>query len=174
MDSVGRTIIDAFPTGIVLFLLILAAGLKGSEIAGFRYNLGLSAPVGIFKLTAAPRYERGMLVAACPPATMPFLDAGHCPAGSVPLLKQVAARPGDRVSVTRAGVRVNGGPLLPHSAPYTHSRSGHRLPQHLGDFQLKGYWLYGPDSEFSYDSRYFGEVNERAIVSAITPVWLFR
>jgi conjugative transfer signal peptidase TraF len=90
-----------------------------------------------------------------------------------PLLKQLVALPGDIVTVTPAGVSINGGPLLPHSAPLAQTRDGQPLPQHRGTWRLTGYWLYGADSPRSFDSRYFGEVEAETLQGRVQPVLLF-
>jgi conjugative transfer signal peptidase TraF len=90
-----------------------------------------------------------------------------------PLLKEIVGVPGDEVSVTPAGVRIYGGPLLPHSAPFSQDSSGQPLPHQQGTWRLTGYWLYGADSPHSFDSRYFGEVPAAALGGIVHPVMLF-
>jgi conjugative transfer signal peptidase TraF len=89
-----------------------------------------------------------------------------------PLLKAIVALPGDVVTVSTAGVRVNDGPLLPHSAPLSHATNGQPLPQRVGTWRLTGVWLYGADSPRSFDSRYFGAVPVTSLQGLATPVWL--
>ena len=94
---------------------------------------------------------------------------GGCPNGAAPFLKTVAAVAGDLVVVGDAGVMVNG-VMLPHSRPALQSFSDPsiKLPVLRGRFQLsKGqFWAYGSgDSEHSFDSRYFGPVNEKDVMS---------
>jgi conjugative transfer signal peptidase TraF len=90
-----------------------------------------------------------------------------------PLLKQLVALPGDVVTVTPAGVSINGGPLLPHSAPLIQDSAERPLPQQLGTWRLTGYWLYGAGSPRSFDSRYFGEIPAAALGGVVQPVVLF-
>jgi type IV secretory pathway protease TraF len=89
-----------------------------------------------------------------------------------PLLKQLVALPGDVVTVMPAGVSINGGPRLPHSAPLAQTLDGQPLPQKLGTWRLTGYWIYGPGSPRSFDSRYFGEVSAACLQGLARPVSL--
>lgn len=136
----------------------LLIALRMAGVAGYRINLTPSMPLGIWQITASSEYPRGAAVAICPPIDASFLPRGSCPLGMQPLLKQIIGVPGDVVNVTPAGVRINGGPLLPHSAPLSHTRDGQPLPQRRGTWRLTGYWLYGVNSPRSFDSRYFGDV----------------
>lgn len=161
-----------FPTllaGAVLTVLAVA----GTE--GYRVNFTPSMPLGVWRVIAIPPtgYQRGQVAAVCPPVDAPFLPRGSCPLGMQPLLKQLVALPGDVVTVTPIGVSINGGPLLPHSAPLIEDSSGQPLPQQRGTWRLTGFWLYGADSPRSFDSRYFGEVPAAALTGVVRPVLLF-
>ena len=153
----------------------LLTGLAVVSTAGFRVNLSPSMSLGIWRVVApSPTdYQRGQVVAVCPPVAAPFLPRGSCPLGMQPLLKQLVALPGDVVTVTPAGVSINGGPLLPHSAPLSQTSNGQPLPQRLGTWRLTGYWLYGAGSPRSFDSRYFGEVPAATLGGVGHPVMLF-
>src|SRR5512143_555275 len=102
-----------FPTLVTGAVL---TGLAAAGVAGYRINLTPSMPLGIWRMVAASEYARGVVVAVCPPVDAPFLPRGSCPLGMQPLLKQIVGVPGDVITVTPAGVSINGGPLLPHSA----------------------------------------------------------
>ena len=142
--------------------------------AGYRLNLSPSMPRGIWRVIAVPAaaYQRGQVVAVCPPVNAPFLPRGSCPLGMAPFVKQLVGVPGDVVTVTPHGVSVNGGPFLPHSAPLAQTSNGQLLPQRLGTWRLTGYWLYGTDSPRSFDSRYFGEVPAASLQGLARPVWV--
>ena len=97
------------------FLLFLAG--VGGMIAGlvviaytggFRLNLTPSEPLGLWRIVALQRpIEVGDLVFICPPVTAPFEEArrrgyvrrGLCPGGFAPLIKTVAALPGQHVEI---------------------------------------------------------------------------
>ena len=153
------------PAGAILALLLVAGK------AGYRINLTASMPLGLWRIVATSDYPRGATVAVCPPVDAPFLPRGSCPLGMQPLLKQLMGVPCDIVTVTPAGVSVNGGPLLPHSAPLAQTSDGQPLPQQRGTRRLTGYWLYGTDSPRSFDSRYFGEIPGSNIKGVAQWVW---
>ena len=165
--SYSRFLLPALIAGS-LFTLAMAGA------AGYRINLTPSMPLGLWRVVAASPvdYHQGQAVAVCPPVDASFLPRGPCPLGMQPLLKQLVALPGDIVTVTLAGVSVNGGPLLPHSAPLAQTSDGQPLPQQRGTWRLTGYWIYGPDSPRSFDSRYFGEVSAACLQGLARPVFL--
>ena len=156
----------SFLAGVLLALLLVAGP------AGYRLNLTPSMPLGLWRLVVPSAYPRGAAVAVCPPVDAPFLPRGSCPLGMAPFVKQLVGMPGDVVTVTPAGVSVNGGPFLPHSAPLAQTSNGQLLPQRLGTWRLTGYWLYGTDSPRSFDSRYFGEVPAASLQGLVRPVWV--
>ena len=104
-----------------------------------------------------------------------YLGAGSCPDGSEPVVKVLAAVAGDRVEVTADAVLVNG-VRLPHSRPLDRDRGGRELlPFAAGEHRLEPgeVWLYSPYEERSWDSRYFGPVPRRAVLSVYRPLWTF-
>ncbi|MDQ0138124.1 conjugative transfer signal peptidase TraF [Neorhizobium galegae] len=86
---------------------------------GYRLNLTPSAPLGVWRIEELQRpIAVGDLVFICPPATGSFEAArrrgyvrrGLCPSGFAPLIKTVAALPGQRIEIG-ATVIVDGRPL---------------------------------------------------------------
>jgi len=156
--------------GLVLLLGVLAS-------SGYRYQLTDSAPRGIYRFRPGP-IERGRWVILCPPADAArlavergYLGSGPCPGGVEPLLKRVAALPGDRVAVARDGLHVNG-TRLPASAPL--ERDLNDLPLPLAPFgehavEPGTVWVIGEHPR-SFDSRYFGPVDERLVLSVADAV----
>ena len=168
------TVIVVFPAALV--------------VMGLRYNDTPSAPLGWYWRRPVPVSgpALGNFVAVCPPAWVtprrfPFYEPGtgddRCPGGGMPLVKRIAAVPGDTVVETAAGVEVNGH-ALPLSAPMIASPvTGIHLPRVTGRWTLaRGeYWLYGPGASggwarYSFDSRYFGPVPRAAIRGVLRPL----
>ena len=86
---------------------------------GVRVNLTPSMPQGVYRLAdGAP--QRGDMIAFCLPEDRAawalergYIGAGSCPSETQPLLKYLAALPGDRIDVAPDGIRVtplSGGP----------------------------------------------------------------
>jgi conjugative transfer signal peptidase TraF len=164
---------------VVFFLLVI--GILAAWLAGYRVNVTSSYPLGVWRLEANRSISQGSLVLLCPPDTPRFqeakgfgvLRAGGCPGGYAPLLKRLAARPGDFVEVEEEGVSVNGR-LIPNSRPLQHDSRGRSLPQ-------TGEWGWVPEGEAwflsdfnprSFDSRYFGPVSMAHIQGTMVPVWI--
>ncbi|BAP88363.1 putative Type IV secretory pathway, protease TraF [Burkholderiales bacterium GJ-E10] len=154
-----------------------AAGILGGM--GWRVNLTESEPLGFYRLEPVrpeTPIARGAMVEFCPPQTVtparyPFYMTGDCPGGGMPMFKQIAAIPGDRIRVSMASVAVNG-VVLAFSSQLTHSQKWLwvRLPHQAGKFTLgrDQYWLYGSGARpalaaQSFDSRYWGPVRRKDI-----------
>ena len=135
------------------------------------WNASASAPIGLWRVHpgAAPRV--GTMVLARMPAPVARLAAArHYVPATVPLLKQVAAGSGDTVCAIGRGISIDGR-LVAIRLPA--DRSGRRMPwwsgcERLGPGRI---FLLNPRPD-SFDSRYFGPVDESAIIGRATPLWL--
>jgi conjugative transfer signal peptidase TraF len=157
-------------------LLLLLAG----SIAGFRLNLTGSLPPGLYR--AAPgALVRGSLVLVClSPQVAAFARArgyvprgGACPGGVLPVGKPVLALPGDTVTVTATGLRVNGVPV-PNSFVLATDHRGRALPRLApGPYLVRPgtLWVVSTYARASFDSRYFGPVALAGVRSYLRPVW---
>lgn len=160
-----------------LFFVFLVVTFYCLYIAGFRFILTDSEPVGLYHIENADRIERGDLVAACPPAgvTKPaktrgyVFVAGKCPGRGVPFLKPVVAVPGDFVQVDSKGVHVNFN-LVPNSSPKPTDTKGAPVPGMIGFPGISdGYWLVSSFSSISYDSRDWDPVKRKDILYVSDP-----
>jgi conjugative transfer signal peptidase TraF len=168
----------------VLRLCLIIAVVVGIAYAivalDLRCNFTPSMPLGIYRLAPVPKsgVQRGMLLAVCAPRDVAnlgrrrgYLGIGPCSPDAEPLLKVVAAVPGDLVTVSANGVAVDGCPL-PHSRPLALDSGGRRLSgwRH-GQFQLRRgqLWLYASNNR-SWDSRYWGPASATAIVARAIPL----
>jgi conjugative transfer signal peptidase TraF len=132
--------------GLVLSLILLCLWL-----AGYRFNVTASLPVGIYKLSpGAP--GRGDYAAFCLEGEFAelarergYLPAGSCPSGLRPLLKRVAGLPGDPVP---------GDPAVRPAD--SHGRVMPAVP--LESVVPPGMALLLAEHPGSFDSRYFGLV----------------
>src|ERR1700739_3635208 len=158
-----------------MFLGILVAG-----ASGFRVNTTPSVPLGIYRYTDR---SDAPFAAICPTGLAEKLSVergyrpiGHgCPDGRVPMLKPVTARPGDTITVTAHAVFLNHC-LLKNSTIY--SFDGHKRPMpHLaqGDYAVQPgtFWSISSYNPQSFDSRYFGAISQKEVVSHAVPVFLF-
>ena len=151
--------------------------LAAADLAGLRYNATPSVPVGLYReVDRGP--GRGVLVFFCLDEARGrfarergYVSAGReCPGGTKPLLKPVAAIPGDHVQVASDGVTINGRPA-PNSAPRARDSRGRPLAAAEGGVVPAGnVWILSGHTPASYDSRYFGPVPVDQIVAAAVPV----
>ena len=156
-------------------VVVLAAAWR----VGVRLNLTGSLPVGLY-LESAGAPTRGSLVLAClPPPVGSFARArgyvprGRCPDGGAPVGKLVAAVAGDTVVMSAAGLEVNGR-AIPNSGPLTRDSHGRLLPSAPMGRQIVRtgeLWLMSPYSPLSFDSRYFGSVEVRSVLTLARPLW---
>lgn len=137
---------------------------------GYELNITTSEPVGIYRLVGG-QAERQALV---------FLKQPHDSAASVlsryvpvqlPLIKRVAAIPGDLVETNAFGVRVNK-ILWPHSVPLAQDEEGRSLrPYPFGVYKVPAgeLWVMSNHPR-GLDSRYFGPILEAVVISRLVPV----
>lgn len=167
-------------------LLVGGATLVGlgclGALAGLRFNLTASLPVGIYKI-AAETPRRGSIVIVCVPRAAAelarergYLGPGSCPGGVRGLGKIVLAAAGDVVTHQPTGLLVNGRPI-PNSRTLAGDWRQRPLPHHpWGDHVLDAgqFWLFSPYRPNSYDSRYFGPVHASDIGSVLKPLWTWQ
>jgi conjugative transfer signal peptidase TraF len=163
-------------------LLWLAVSI--ADRAGVRINHTSSLPVGLWRIAPLRgQLARGVIVSFCPPATAilsaararGFLDPGRCPGSVEPMLKQIVAITGDRVSLGADGVAVNERPI-PGSRRLGADGAGRPiLAIPLGDDIVgeSAFWALSTDHPGSFDSRYFGAAKTAGIIGVATPwiVW---
>lgn len=163
-------------------LVLLSSGLTVAVVAGvfyfggIRVNASASLPIGLYRLTSDPAAK---LVAFCPAEPFGSLSAnrgyrgkGNCPDGAEPLMKPIVAMAGDTVTVSPAGVAVNG-VLRPNSAPIPFDTK-HRPLLHwpYGRYTVASgaAWVISSYNARSFDSRYIGPVPRASIRSHLRPL----
>ena len=169
-------------------LLLFLAGLGGAFAAlaavaymgGFRLNLTPSEPLGLWRIVALQGpVETGYLVFICPPATASFEEArrrgyvrrGLCPGGYAPLIKTIAALPGQHVEIG-ANVTVDGRPLASSIVRASDGEGRPITPFKTGIVPPKNLFLHSSFAS-SYDSRYFGPVPDTGLLGLARPVLTF-
>ena len=165
----GRVIVVA-----TIAVVVVPFGLFG--LLGIRINTSPSLPLGFYVTGMNAQLD---LIEFCPAEpfaslaiTRGYRDGGHCPDGGAPLLKPVVARPGDVVELSGRGIGVNG-KLLPKTGPLDRDNKGRQL-QHwpFGRYRvLEGtLWVASSYSDRSFDSRYFGPIDQRLIRDHLRPL----
>ena len=163
-------------------LLLLAAWL--AYLGGARINRSHSLPKGLY-WTVGKTPERGDIVTFRPDDSAPFRMArerGYIfpgrhndrGAGGYDLMmKKLLALPGDVVSITDAGVVVNGS-LIPNTKPLDRDNIGDPLPvSRLDNYRLRDREVLFLSDHLprSFDARYFGVQDMRQIAEVVVPVW---
>lgn len=154
---------------------LLVAALAATSLAPPRprlvWNASASSPVGLYWVTPDAALARGdRVVAWPPPAARTLAAARHYLPGNVPLVKRVAALPGDRICGDASALRINGRRV---AARLQHDARGRPLVAWRGCRTLAGNaLLLLADAPASYDGRYFGASRNADIVGKATPLWL--
>lgn len=160
--------------GIVVGALLLA----GASASDVQVNFTNSAPHGFWEdKHKAP--ERGDYVVFCLPMDAEMfkkarsrgnLPVGHCQSGFAPIAKPVVGFAGDVIEVGPTGVSVNGA-LLPASRPNSEAVYD-AWPYGTYTLEEGQMWVMGAHPQ-SFDSRYYGPVDDYNVESVIAPLWVW-
>ena len=163
-------------SGIVLFKVTVAVGLP---LSGLHHNRTDSLPRGLYVETG-DALDYGVLAAECLPrrwaelgARRGWLSKGTCPNGTMPVLKQVVAMPGDTVDIQNSHVAVNGKSLSNTVSLFLDSQGREipRVPRGTYTLTATQVLLLGT-SQTSWDGRYTGPAEITDIISTQRPVWV--
>lgn len=136
------------------------------------WNASASVPLGLYRVERPTGLEIGDLVAVMPPEPLAaFMVTRGYIGADVPLLKQVAALPGQRVCRSGATITVDGvalGEALPRD------RLGRDLPDWQGCRLLQDgeIFLMNREVRDSLDGRYFGPLPADAVIGMARPIWV--
>jgi len=160
--------------GYVLTTSVAVLGVGGLSLVSATprliWNATASTPVGLYAVQPVHRLAVGDLVALRPPKPLAGIlaDGGYLPRG-VPLLKQVAALPGQTVCRTGAIVTIDG---IDVATAHERDHLGRPLPVWSGCRPLGTEELFllnrHPDS---LDGRYLGPIPARAILGGAQPLF---
>lgn len=136
----------------------------------FLWNASASAPIGLYRLHPSRTPAVGDLVAATPPPGLArwMAERHYLPVG-VPLLKHVAAKPGQRVCRNGGAISIDGRPIARARARDSRNRP---LPVWSGCRTLKSgeLLLLNPAVPDSLDGRYFGPLPAAAVIGRAVPI----
>ncbi len=161
-----------------LALLTPSVALVGSGLAGCHstprliWNASASVPIGLYSVHPAGSLHVNELVVVHPPEEIArLLDArGYLPRG-VPMLKHVAALPGQTVCRKGLDIVVDNAAV---EVALTRDHLGRSLPSWQGCRVLRQgeVFLMNRHVPASLDGRYFGPLPDSAIVGRAVPIWL--
>ena len=135
------------------------------------WNASASTPIGFYELERRSDLKVGDLVAVMPDKPLADFMVGRGYIGrDVPLLKHIAALPGQNVCRTGYVVTVD---AVAFGAALDRDKRGRPLPvwqgcQRIGDGDI---FLMNPQVRDSLDGRYFGPLPARAVIGKATPLY---
>lgn len=135
------------------------------------WNASASSPLGLYRVSPAGTLARGdMVIAWAPPEARALAASRHYLPGNVPLVKRVAAIPGDWVCAEGALIFVNDDLVARRRQV---DPSGRPLPWWNGCRALVAgeSFLLMPAGANSFDGRYFGITRARDIVGRARLIW---
>lgn len=135
------------------------------------WNASASAPIGLYAVGDAAGLARGnMVIARLPAEFRMFAARRHYLPANVPLVKRVAAVPGDTVCAVGARIFVNGQLI---GSSLARDGAGRVMPRWAGCVSLAEgrYFLLMAESGASFDGRYFGVSEASDIVGRARLLW---
>lgn len=135
------------------------------------WNASSSAPIGLYAVGDGARLRTGeMVVARVPEPYRLFAARRHYLPANVPLVKRIAAEPGDTVCATGMRVTVNGRTVAERLRV---DGAGRPMPWWQGCVLLRrgALFLLMADSSASFDGRYFGPSAPADVIGKATLLW---
>ncbi|BBE35271.1 S26 family signal peptidase [Sphingosinicella microcystinivorans] len=151
-------------------------GLVGTTIAvppapRLIWNASASAPIGLYAVAPdAPPNAGDMVIAWVPESARRLAATRRYIPMNVPLVKRVAAVPGDTVCAIGDAVFIDGRRVAVRRAA---DRMGRAMPWWTGCRTLRGgdYFLLMDAAPASFDGRYFGITDRRDIIGTARLLW---
>lgn len=156
------------------YFVVLVVGASAAKHVAPRllWNETASVPVGLYRVRPGSALHVGDTAAIRLPDRVALLLAkrGYLPFG-VPLLKPVAALPGQNVCRTKTAISIDGA----HAGDaLTSDHRGRPLPVWQGCHRLRAdeIFVMNPAEPRSLDGRYFGSIPASTVIGCAVPLWL--
>ncbi len=150
-------------------LIALSAIIRANPI--LVWNASASVPIGFYIVQPLDAPTVGDLVVLQPPSPLGdwLLERGYIGA-DVPLIKHVAALPGQQVCRIGVTISIDGKPV---ATAKKRDRFDRPLPVWQGCHLLADDQIFflNPDTEASLDGRYFGPLPRDTILGRAVPIW---
>jgi len=166
-----RSFRPLFVTGLVVGSIAAVCSVFAQPL--IIYNATDSLPHGIFRVIKQEIYERGDLIVFSVPEQVRSLviERGWLKPDSY-LIKPVAAKTGDYMRITSGQVFING---MSFGVTKIQDRRGLPLPSLVfNDTLSPGKIAVLQRSDDSFDSRYFGPIDERQIIGRAVPILVYK
>ena len=165
MIRLGTVIVTSVAVTSIVFTSFVSTPLR------LVWNASASVPIGFYDLDPPRELAVGDLVAVMPdkPLVDWMVERGYI-GRSVPLMKRVAALPGQQVCRTGNAVTVD---AVPFGDALDRDKRGRPLPVWRGCRRIADgdVFLMNPDVPDSLDGRYFGPIPVRTIIGEATPLY---
>lgn len=135
------------------------------------WNASASVPLGLYAIAPDEQPRVGELVALRPPPALArFMAERRYVEANALIVKPIAAVAGAIVCRTGMHVSIDGRAV---ATALPHDRIGRPLPLWSGCFRLRSNELFfiAPMRADSFDSRYFGRIDQSRIVGRALPLW---
>ncbi len=135
------------------------------------WNVSASTPIGFYDLDPPGDLQVGDVVAVMPPkALAEFLVQRSYIGRDTPLLKHVAALPGQKLCRVGRVITVDG---VPFGDALDRDRMGRDLPVWQGCRRIADgdVFLMNPSVHDSFDGRYFGPIPTSSVIGKATPLF---
>lgn len=128
-------------------------------------NRSPSEPPGLYVRAGRDLGVGAIIAFRTPTAAFPYADLSMAYLHHRPLLKAVAAGPGDTVCTTAGELIINGRKMAPIAM---RDRQGRALPRWLGCRRMgeDEVFVYSPRVPNSFDSRYYGPVHRADVLGS--------
>jgi conjugative transfer signal peptidase TraF len=136
------------------------------------WNASASVPIGLYAVHPAGTLRAGELLVVTPPGPLAtFLDKRNYLPKGIPLLKHVAALPGQTVCRMGDTISIDG---ITVGVALDQDHLGRSLPVWQGCRVIAAgeVFLMNPQSVASLDGRYFGPLPITTIVGRADPIWI--
>ena len=136
------------------------------------WNASASVPLGLYAVHPAGTLQTGELLVVTPPETLAtFLDERRYLPKGIPLLKHIAALPGQTVCRMGDTISIDG---ITVGAALDRDHLGRSLPVWQGCRVIAAgeVFLMNRQSVASLDGRYFGPLPIMTIVGRADPIWI--
>jgi conjugative transfer signal peptidase TraF len=133
-------------------------------------NLSASMPRGVYRLAPlGPLQADKVIVFNLPSAAAALISGRTWLREGTPLIKPIAALPGDKVCASGGTLRING---VVRGNIFKSDYAGKPLPTLLGCFSVSvdHVFVLSRHTARSYDSRYFGEIPLDTVLGQAVPV----
>ena len=151
-------------------VILVSLPTRGATRVRIVYNASKSAPRGWYAISQTQDVRRNdYVLARLPKEAEALADArGYLPSG-IPILKRVAAGPGQSACMRNGTASVDG--LVVGEALRMDGRRRLLHPWNECRPLADEFFLLGDGSAASFDSRYFGPVSRALIIGRASPLW---